>query len=266
MKIMRDVNLLTSNGVDVNQSLELFGDMVSYDETLEQFLQGVNEKLANIKKYKEAGDMTNYSILVHSLKSDAKYLGFTELAKLSYEHELASKDNNINAVYEEYDALMNEAKRIVNLTKQYLGVNTEVPVVEEETKVAEIKDKTILVVDDSNLIRTFVEKIFNNTYDVMIASDGAEAINIIKNSNIDNIVGMLLDLNMPNVDGFAVLDYFKNNNLFDKIPVSIITGADSKDVIERAFTYPIIDVLSKPFNEVNVKRIVEKAIYIKEQS
>jgi CheY-like chemotaxis protein len=68
---------------------------------------------------------------------------------------------------------------------------------------------------------------------------------------------------MPNVDGFAVLDYLKQHNLFDEIPVSIITGADSKDNIERAFTYPIIDVLSKPFNEVNIKRIIEKAIYMK---
>jgi CheY-like chemotaxis protein len=260
---MKDVNLLIGNGVDVNSSLELFGDMDAYNETLEQFLEGVNEKLSQIKKYKEAGDMKNYSILVHSLKSDARYLGFTELARLSYEHELASKDNNINEVYEKYNDLMYEAKRIIDLTEEYLGASVSVPVAEEETKVSEVKDKTILVVDDSDLIRTFIKRIFNDSYQVLIAHDGEEAIKIIENSNIDNIIGMLLDLNMPNVDGFAVLDYLKQHNLFDEIPVSIITGADSKDNIERAFTYPIIDVLSKPFNEVNIKRIIEKAIYMK---
>ena len=71
---------------------------------------------------------------------------------------------------------------------------------------------------------------------------------------------MFLDLNMPNVDGFQVLDYFKEKNLFNKIPVSIITGDDSKEAIDRAFTYPIIDMLNKPFNEMNVKVIVEKTI------
>ena len=47
---MKDVNLLTSNGVNVDQSLELFGDMDTYNDTLEEFLAGVGEKLENIKK------------------------------------------------------------------------------------------------------------------------------------------------------------------------------------------------------------------------
>ena len=71
---------------------------------------------------------------------------------------------------------------------------------------------------------------------------------------------MLLDLNMPNVNGFAVLDYFKENGLFAKIPVSIITGEDSKENVNRAFTYPIIDVLSKPFNERDIKRVLDKTL------
>ena len=52
---MKDVNLLISNGVDVNKSLELFGDMATYDETLGEFLQGVNEKLnySKITNYEE---------------------------------------------------------------------------------------------------------------------------------------------------------------------------------------------------------------------
>lgn len=65
---------------------------------------------------------------------------------------------------------------------------------------------------------------------------------------------------MPNVDGFEVLDYFKNHDLFKQVPVSIITGDSSKEVIDRAFTYPIVDMLQKPFNEVNIKNIVEKTI------
>lgn len=257
---MKDVNILTSNGVNVAASLELFGDMATYDETVIDFLAGVEEKLSNIKKYKEAGDMPNYAILVHSLKSDAKYLGLTALAEISYQHEMDSKANNINAVYNNYDALMNEAARIARILKAYSGevspiVATPVPAVSNV-----IKDKTILVVDDSDIIRTFVEKIFNDSYHVMMAHDGKEAIDIIGTSAYDNIVGVLLDLNMPNVNGFEVLNYFKENNLFAKIPVSIITGDDSRDTIDRAFTYPITDVLQKPFNERDVKRIIDKMI------
>ena len=256
---MKDVNLLTSNGVNVDQSLELFGDMDTYNDTLEEFLAGVGEKLENIKKYKEASDMANYAILVHSLKSDSKYLGFTKLAELSYNHEMQSKANNVDYVYANYDELMQVAHRIVKLVEEYLGKKAEVKVFEQPSNVE--KDKTILVVDDSSIIRTFIQRVFNDTYNVMIANDGREALEII-NSN-QNIVAMLLDLNMPNVNGFEVLEYFKTNGLFTKIPVSIITGDDSRETVTRAFTYPIADVLAKPFNERDVKRVVEKTLEYK---
>lgn len=255
---MKDVNLLINNGVDVNKSLELFGDMATYDETLEEFLLGVNQKLNDIKTYKEASDMTNYAILVHSLKSDARYLGFTRLSELSLNHEMESKANNLDYIYDHYDELMEEASRIIKLVSNYLGKETTVSVVEHKENV--IKDKAILVVDDSDMIRNFISKVFDDTFSVIMAHDGREAIDIVTSSTDNKIKGILLDLNMPNVDGFEVLDYFKSNGLFNKYPVSIITGADDKDSINRAFNYPIIDMLQKPFNERDVKRVVEKTV------
>ena len=244
--------------VDVEKSLELFGDMEMYDDTLNEFLNGVNEKLEKIKAYKEASDMANYAILVHSLKSDARYLGFTKLAELAYNHELKSKENDVNYVYENYDSLMEEANRIVKVASNYAGV--ECNIVVEEVKQNVQKDKTILVVDDSTLIRSFIQKVFDDEYEVKMANDGLEAINIINSDSEHKIVAMLLDLNMPNVNGFQVLEYFKQNGLFTKVPVSIITGDDAKDTVNRAFAYPIVDVLTKPFNERDVKRVLEKTI------
>ena len=91
-------------------------------------------------------------------------------------------------------------------------------------------------------------KIFNSKYQVITAADGAIAIEEIKKDINNKIVACLLDLNMPNVNGFEVLDYFKANNLFVKIPVSIITGNDDRDSVDKAFMYPIVDLLTKPFN------------------
>lgn len=259
---MKDVNLLISNGVNVNKSLELFGDMETYNDTLHDFLSEVEGKLAKIKSFKEVADMANYAILVHSLKSDAKYFGFEKLAELAYNHEMESKANNMYYVTDHYDELMLEANRIVNLVKQYMGISSG-NVVSTEVKPLVIKDKTILVVDDSNVVRNFVYKIFNDEYDVMIANDGAEALEIIKSNVDDKIVGMLLDLNMPNVDGFQVLDYFKQANLFARIPVAIITGEGTQANVQKAYQYPIVDMLQKPFNEVNVKNIVDKLIMVR---
>ena len=259
---MKDTNLLTNNGVNLQASLELFGDMEIYEETLQDFLDGVGHKVDSIKRFKENGDMANYAILVHSLKSDARYLGFTKLAELAYDHELQSKANNLYNVTDHFDELMQETQRIVALVKQYMNGETaqvQTPAENIAAPVVEDNKKTILVVDDSTIIRNFIEKIFNETFKVVNAGDGGEAIDIINQGN-EEIVGVLLDLNMPNVDGFAVLDYFKEHGLFTKFAVSIITGEDTKDAITRAFSYPIVDVVNKPFNERDIKRIVEKTI------
>ena len=99
---MKDVNILTNNGVNVEGSLELFGDMEMYDETLNDFLEVSEERMPKLETYYQNDDMKNYAIEVHALKSDSKYLGFKSLADIAYQHELASKANNVDEVNKKY--------------------------------------------------------------------------------------------------------------------------------------------------------------------
>ena len=255
---MKDVNILIEGGADINKALELFGEMDMYEATLNDFLAEVENKLNRIEKYREENNMPSYAIEVHSLKSDARYLGFTKLAELAYQHELKSKENDIMFVYDNYEELITEARRVINVCKRYLG--REVIDDLENAMTETVKSEAILVVDDSNIVANFIKKIFNSKYQVITAADGAIAIEEIKKDINNKIVACLLDLNMPNVNGFEVLDYFKANNLFVKIPVSIITGNDDRDSVDKAFMYPIVDLLTKPFNERDVKRIIDKTI------
>lgn len=116
-----DTNILIKNGVDLDKSLELLGDMDTFNETIRDFLNESMNRLKLIMEYKNNGDMPNYAILVHAMKSDSKYLGFTKLAELSFNHEMASKDNNQKYVDDNYEELMSEAKRIISLIEKYLG-------------------------------------------------------------------------------------------------------------------------------------------------
>ena len=251
---MKDVKILTENGVNLTKSLELFGDMETYDATVEDFLDTIDKKIEEVKSYKEVADMTNYSIIVHSLKSDCRYLGFEHLADLFFDHETKSKEGNIVYVYDHFDELMTELNKAIDVIYKYLG--------KENTKKVEVKstpkDKKILVVDDSNIIRNLIGKIFKDEFEVIGAADGAEAIEVV--TNYENLYGMLLDLNMPNVNGFEVLRYFREHNLFVKIPVVIVTGDDSKESVEKAFEYSIVDVINKPFNERDIKKAVTSMI------
>lgn len=116
--------------------------------------------------------------------------------------------------------------------------------------------KNILIVDDSSIIRNYLQKAVAGKYDVTSVSGGADAINIIPTKKIDLI---LLDLIMPGINGFGVLDYLKQNNI--TTPVVIISGDTTKETIDRAFTYNVIDMIEKPFSEKvitdKIKRILD---------
>ncbi len=256
---MKDINFLKQNNVDVDKCLELFGDIETYNDTIKEFQSGLDEKLSQITKYYNDGDMPNYAIYVHSLKSDCKYFGFTTLANIAYEHEMKSKNNDFEYVKNNYARLMEEAKKVKNIVNEYLEDNTTIETLNEENET--LTEDIILVADDSEVIRIFVKKIFDANYQLEFAKNGQEALNIIRDHENDNrIKAILLDLNMPKVSGFSVLDYMTQSNLLEKMPVTIISGDSSSEAINRAFEYPIVDMINKPFSEDKIKDAVEKTI------
>ena len=487
---MNDVNTLTSNGVNVQSSLELLGDMEMYNETLSDFLDMVEEKKSNLEKFKAESDMPNYAIAIHALKSDARYLGFLELGDLAYDSELKAKASDQAGVEANHQNIMDHLDQMVNIACTYLGrenpfgasaapvaempapqgqvqspmvdasqmqmpqaqavdpaaqmmqgvqpqmqaqtpqmpqvqapmmdasqmqmaqtqsmnpttqvpqgvqmpaPQTQVPaspqmpqaqginpavqvpqgvqmpipqaqmpafpqmqaspmamptpqmqnqvydlstgqmvnapqnpvsnpvnpqvggayqstgfnqigsqmpmynqpgampnmqgydsmnqaLYQRELQQQELlrlqqmqafqmqnpnlvpKAGTILVVDDSNLVANFVKKIFDSRYDVVIASDGEKAIELCADENFrKKIKACLLDLNMPNVDGYQVLDDFYQKGYFVKMPIAVISGVEDMESIDRVNKYPIIDILAKPFNERDVQRVVEKCLAV----
>ena len=120
-EIMKDINILKANGIDVDSAVNLLGDMEMYEETLGDFLEESKTRLPKIEEDKKNGDMENYAILVHAMKSDSKYLGFTKLAELSLEHQLKSQENDIGYINSNYDTLIEEAKRIIQVVSDYLA-------------------------------------------------------------------------------------------------------------------------------------------------
>lgn len=266
---MKDTEFLKNNGVDIDSALSLLGDLSFYDDTLRQFLEENKTRLKDIAKYRKEGNMPEYAILVHSLKSDAKYLGFTELADIAFEHEMASKANNITAVDAKFTDFVNIYNKYAKVAFEYLNLSVNnsqstTSIENASTEDNSSSEKKIIVADDSPIISSIVEKTFDGKYNVLVASNGQQAIDYIKVNDPKNITALLLDLNMPDVDGFAVLDYFKEKDLFKDIPVCIITGDVEKERIDRAFTYDIVDVLPKPFTMDNVKQVVEKVVYANE--
>ena len=114
-----NIDYLKENDIDVDSSLKLLGDIDMYNETLETFIEENKKRIPRLKENKESGNMSEYAIDVHALKSDSKYLGFKKLAELSYEHEMKSKENNKEYINEHFDELMNEYNKIIDIINKY---------------------------------------------------------------------------------------------------------------------------------------------------
>ena len=112
---------LEENNIDYKKGIELFGSIEMYKEMLKEWYKTINNKWEKIVTYKNNKDMTNYSIEVHSLKSDSKYFGFTKLIELSLNHELKSKENDIEYVNNNFIELENEFKNVCNIVNNYLN-------------------------------------------------------------------------------------------------------------------------------------------------
>lgn len=262
---MSDEQFLTSNGVDLKSSLEFLENMKSYDSTLKEFINHSSDNIAKLVTYKISGDIENYSLISHHVKNDSRYLGFVRLTEIALTHEMQAKANNKKYIDEHFDEFISEINRVVEIGKSYLGdkINQTEENEKTETDVKESKG-AVLVVDDSAMIRKFIKRAIDpSEYDIIVAGNGNEAIKIIEGEEKDRIRAIFLDLLMPECNGFDVLKYFSDHKLFDKYPISIITGADDKASIDKAFTYQIVDMLIKPFTEKDVRRILERTVSFK---
>jgi CheY-like chemotaxis protein len=124
--------------------------------------------------------------------------------------------------------------------------------------------KKIIVADDSPVVTNFLYKIFKDDYDVLIAHNGDETIKLLEDNNKEEIAACFTDLKMPISSGYKVLDYFKKNDLFKVIPVSVISGEDDVDIVSKiTIEYDIVDLLQKPFSKDAAKNIVTKTINFK---
>lgn len=116
----------------------------------------------------------------------------------------------------------------------------------------------VLVVDDVFINREILNEILKDSYDILEAEDGKAALDILEQEN-NKIAAILLDLLMPVMDGFQVLEELNNRKLVEKIPVLVISGENSTQNEQRCFELGVADFIGKPFNANLVRKRVQNA-------
>ena len=118
--------------------------------------------------------------------------------------------------------------------------------------------QTILIVDDAEMNRMMLSDMLGDQYDYVEAADGREALRILeKNVSIDLI---LLDINMPEMNGFEVLEEMNRYHWIEDVPVIMITAEESVESMEHAYSLGVTDYIPRPFNVYIVRRRVENTL------
>lgn len=273
---------------------------LSLNKLVEAAIKGSNETKVKYRKLCETGEYRWFVNIINYLPFEGRKLIFMmsedinerlvdseeeriklESEVVNYKTRIESENQSISDAIVKINEVLDNTEdssvlRSAN-TKEYINsIFNSVSVSHPElnkaivNKVASTSNyikPSILIVDDSSIIRNSLKRIFDKDYNIIMAKDGNEAIevithNILSRDNIDkqNIVGILLDLIMPVCDGFKVLDFLKSYNLLARIPVAIISGDETRETRKKVYTYDIVDMLEKPFNTEFIRTRINKII------
>ena len=117
----------------------------------------------------------------------------------------------------------------------------------------------ILVVDDSEMNREILSEILSEEYDIIEANSGDTCIDMLRKYET-GISLVLLDIVMPGMDGFGVLNYMNRHHYLEDIPVIMISSEDSAETVRRAYEMGVSDYINRPFDAGVVHRRVYNTI------
>ena len=134
----------------------------------------------------------------------------------------------------------------------------------ETKKLNDSNDKndknTILIADDAEMNREMLALMLGDSYNFVYAENGVEAVDALRGRQKIDII--LLDINMPEMDGFEVLRVMNRRHWIEEIPVIIISASDSTEFMDEAFKLGVADYVSRPFNATIVRKKVENILLL----
>ncbi len=137
-------------------------------------------------------------------------------------------------------------KRIESIKKQKMMSSKVVSLTEFRDLKKAVDSRTILVVDDDEVMRSALKRILENEgYKVMMAEDGLELSKVLESTRLDMI---LLDVNLPWVDGYELCRILKEHHALKHVPVVLVSARKGKEDVEKGFNAGANDYVTKPFD------------------
>ena len=189
---------------------------------------------------------------------DTKVPGYSQLRlSVSIGGVLSAPGSTVENAIHKADQFMYQAKTCKNMV--VTEHDEEVQDNAEGGETSKTYKYRILIVDDSEMNRAILSEILSEEYDIVEADSGESCIDKLRQYERE-ISLVLLDIVMPGMDGFGVLNYMNRHHYLEDIPVIMISSEDSTEVVRRAYEMGVSDYINRPFDAGVVHRRVYNTI------
>ena len=202
-------------------------------------------------------DSENFARKLNKIKKKIAETSVPEYERI----KLSVSIGGVSATEETVEEAVQRADKRMYLAKMYKNTamveGMDQKIAEEDyDEHTDILKPRILIVDDSKINRELLTEILQDKYQIIEAENGNECVEKLEKYGND-IALILLDIVMPKMDGFAVLEYMNQEQWIDDIPVIVISGEDSEESIWRAYESGAVDYIRRPFD----MRIVYQRVF-----
>jgi len=252
-KTVVDVHLLNKSDMELQKKLR------------KNFPKENHDRIENINSAIIAGDEKRARLLVHTLKSNAGLIMETKLQSMAAEVEKMIEDGNIDGVASLMDGLKAELSVVLDKLnpsdKKEDILEQPVPAVKigniKSMKPPKNEKSSVFIVDDekSNIIA--LTHILREEYSIYVTRDSRDAVEMTEEQMPDII---LLDILMPEMDGYEVIEALKKSEKTKNIPVIFISGLVSPEAIEKGLALGAADYIPKPFESSVVREKIKNIL------
>lgn len=149
-------------------------------------------------------------------------------------------------------------KRIETIKKKKMISGQVVSLGEFRELKKSIESRTILVVDDDEVMRAALKRILENEgYHALMAADGLELSKVLEGSKLDMI---LLDVNLPWVDGYELCKILKDHHAHKHVPVVLVSARKAQEDVEKGFASGANDYVTKPFDIDTIMNTINRTL------
>ncbi|MCP4400570.1 MAG: response regulator [bacterium] len=239
----------------LDRLVEMTGDPGFVTELIESFLTSAPQLLNDLRQGLELGDAAKVRMAAHTLKSSSADFGAMTLSKINKELEMIGKSGN----------LAGAAELITESEAEFRRAKPELEALREGKNLGEISAEGkginqghILVVDDYPINRQKLTKLLEQLgHTVTTAENGKQALEKIERESLDL---MLLDILMPEMDGYQVLEHLNHHDISRSLPVIVVSALDEMDSVIKCIEMGAEDYLPKPFDPVLLKARISASL------